>query len=151
MYILRTITIIDKSGISKNVLIHRLVAMAFIPNPNNYPQIDHVDGDKGNNNVDNLRWCTAKQNVNFPKSLALRSATLKIAQNKKETLEKKIASSHKKKLIQCDMQGNAIMEWNSLRDIWRCYGWGITNISACAHGRKKSAYGYIWKLKDNIQ
>ena len=41
---------------------HRAVALAFIPNPNNYPQVDHIDGDMYNNNVENLRWCTAQQN-----------------------------------------------------------------------------------------
>lgn len=43
--------------------IHRIIALTFIENPNNYPQVNHIDGDKGNNHVDNLEWCTVRQNI----------------------------------------------------------------------------------------
>ena len=47
----------------KYISIHRLVAEAFLPNPNNYPVINHIDGDTSNNRVDNLEWCTQSHNV----------------------------------------------------------------------------------------
>ena len=56
---------LHKDGYLKTA-VHRLVALAFIPNPQNLPQIDHINADKTNNNVNNLRWVTAKQNVNNP-------------------------------------------------------------------------------------
>ena len=56
----------DKSkGQYRRVLVHRLVAEAFIPNPNNYPQIDHIDENPQNNRADNLRWCTQEQNLKY--------------------------------------------------------------------------------------
>lgn len=57
--------LLHKSGNKKYFLIHRLVAEAFIPNPNNYPQVNHKDEDKQNNHVSNLEWCTRKYNMNY--------------------------------------------------------------------------------------
>lgn len=54
-----------KDGKFKVYLVHRLVALAFIPNPNNYPIINHKDENRWNNNVDNLEWCTYKYNSNY--------------------------------------------------------------------------------------
>ena len=54
-----------KNGIRTGLRVHRLVAQAFIPNPDNLPEVNHLDEDKTNNRVDNLEWCTAKYNVNY--------------------------------------------------------------------------------------
>jgi hypothetical protein len=56
-----------KNGKIKYYSIHRLVAEAFIPNPNNYPCVNHKDENVQNNNVENLEWCTHKQNNNYKK------------------------------------------------------------------------------------
>ncbi len=54
-----------KDGKKKNCLVHRLVASAFIENPNEYTDVNHIDEDKSNNNVNNLEWCTHKYNINY--------------------------------------------------------------------------------------
>lgn len=56
-------TNLSKDGVSKNYHLHRLVAAAFVPNTNNYPTVDHIDGNKDNNCASNLRWCTMSQNI----------------------------------------------------------------------------------------
>lgn len=61
-----------KDGDKKTFPVHRLVAQAFIPNPQNKPQIDHIDGNTKNNNVTNLRWATNKENSNNPVTLVNR-------------------------------------------------------------------------------
>ena len=73
--------ILNKNNKKQNLLVHRLVAEAFIPNPNNLPQINHKDENKQNNNVNNLEWCTQKYNCNY--GTKNERAKLKISQANK--------------------------------------------------------------------
>lgn len=63
--------VLQKNGNKKHVSIHRLVAVAFIDNSKNLPQVNHKDGNKLNNNAENLEWCTAKQNINHSWNIGL--------------------------------------------------------------------------------
>lgn len=69
------------NGTNKDFAVHRLVAEAFIPNPNNYPYVNHKDENPTNNNVSNLEWCTAKYNTNYGNAIAKRVKS-KIENNK---------------------------------------------------------------------
>lgn len=64
--------------------VHRLIAQKYIPNPNNLPQINHIDGKKENNNVSNLEWCTNKMNIEHSNRLELRPGCIRVAQIDKD-------------------------------------------------------------------
>lgn len=111
--------------------IHRLVAEAFISNPNNYPEVNHIDEDKSNNRVDNLEWVTHKQNMN--------SGTII------ESFEGR--KSHRAKpIIQYDREGNMIAEFDSASDAGKKLGIDYRNIQNSLY-KGQMAYGYYWKFK----
>lgn len=68
----------NKEHIKKYYLVHRLVAMTFIPNPKNLPQVNHIDGDKLNNSVSNLEWCTREDNIKHAYKIGLNPSKKKI-------------------------------------------------------------------------
>lgn len=110
----------DKIQTGKNV--HRLVAEAFIPNPRKLQEINHKDENPSNNCVDNLEWCTHKYNINY----GIRG----------------------KKVIQYDLKGNKIKEWNSAVEASKKTKICAGSICKCRSGSYKTAGGYIWKYKD---
>lgn len=110
---------------AKRVLIHRLVADAFLSNPNNYPVVNHINEDKTDNRVENLEWCTRSYNINYGTSI------------------NKIRKSKQKGCVQMDMEGNVIKEWECIRVAQRTLK--ISNISKCCMGKMKTTGGYKWK------
>ena len=123
-----------KNGDKKNYLIHRLVAMTFIPNPQNFTQINHIDEDKSNNNVNNLEWCTAKYNINY-------------GTHNQRSADKRTNGKCSKPVIQFTKDGKIVKEWKSTMDVERNLGYYHSNISACCNGIFNSAYNFVWKYK----
>lgn len=107
--------------------IHRLVAMAYLPNPENLPQVNHKDENKTNNCLQNLEWCDAKYNLNYG------------------THNEKVSKKLKIPILQYDLNGNFIREWPSATDVGKEVQ---RHICECLKGKLKSAYGYIWKYKN---
>ena len=119
---------LSKENKHKSLPVHRLIAKTFIPNPNNKPQIDHIDGDKTNNRVDNLRWCTAKENNNNPITRKRKHEIIwsedrnrKVSQGLmghpvSEEARRKMSEYRKstaRKVRQFDLIGNLVNEWNN--------------------------------------
>ena len=131
---------LTKNGNLKLFKVHRIVAEAFIPNPNNYPIINHIDGNKLNNNVSNLEWCSYSHNEKEDYKLGL-------IKNNTYGL-KKYTDNLKKKIKQYDLKGNFLKEWNSVSEIKKELNYETTNICSCCKGKRKTAYGYIWKYAE---
>ena len=123
-----------KNGTGKMFRVHRLVAAAFIPNPENKPCIDHIDGNRTNNHADNLRWVTAKENSNN--------------YNAPNTYKGKKINKGGKAVLQYDLEGNFIKEWVTTMEIQRQLNYHRSNISNCCNGLVKTAYNYIWRYKN---
>ena len=127
--------ILYKDGIKNNWLVHRLVANAFIPNPDNLPMINHKDENKQNNLVSNLEWCDANYNANYG------------TRNKRMT-DKLINGSLSKKVGQYSKDGQLIKIWPSIREAKR-NGFNMGNIWSCCQGKIKTHGGFIWQYIEN--
>lgn len=121
-------------GLSNNgkkwYLVHRLVAQAFIPNPNNLPQVNHKDENKQNNCVQNLEWCNQKYNMNYG------------------TRNKIVAEKLSKPVLQMDKTNKIIAEFPSIMEVKRQLGISQSSISMCCKGKRKTCGGYKWKFKE---
>lgn len=128
------------NGKMRNVPVHRLVAITFLDNDNAYPCINHIDGNKLNNNVNNLEWCTYSHNNKEAYRIGLRE----ISDKQKERF-RQVGFKTGKKVIQKDLLGNIIKVFNSTRQASLELGINQGNISMCCNGNRKSVGGYIWE------
>ena len=137
-----------KNGKTKQCFVHRLVAEAFIPNVENFKCVNHKDGNKLNNKVDNLEWCTIEYNVKD----AWKNGLMGIPKGKENKMFGRfgINANKSKPVYQYDLNMNFIKKWDCQRDVQRELGFSEKSISNCVLGKQKTAYEFIWldKLKE---
>tara|TARA_X000000368_G_scaffold301537_1_gene240252 strand:+ start:4143 stop:5426 length:1284 start_codon:yes stop_codon:yes gene_type:complete len=109
-------------------VIHRLVAKEFLPNPNNYKIVNHIDGIKKNNNVNNLEWCSRSYNTQHGYDNNLISG--------------------KREIYQLDVNNNIIKKWSTIKDAYISLKLSRTAINKVLSGRNKTSGGYYWCYKE---
>ena len=151
-----------KDKISKDYRVSRLVAEAFIPNPDNKPFVDHIDTNPLNNFSNNLRWVTQKENMNNPLTLVKMSNSHKGRTLSEET-RKKLSEANKGKtthmlgkfgkdhhnsrpIIQFTLDGELIRKWDSIADAKR--ETGAHKIVDCCNGKRNKTNGFKWEYYD---
>ena len=132
-----------KNAKKKNKSVHRLVAEHFIPNPENKPEVNHINPitkDLCDNRVCNLEWVTSKENSRW---------TIKCGNLYKPWLGK-FGKEHikSKPIVQLDLYKNFIKRWECAREIERTLGIDFRYISRCCHHRCKSAHGFIFMFEE---
>lgn len=122
-------------------LVHRLVAQAFIPNPHNLPQVNHIDENKENNCVENLEWCTAKENN-------LHGNRSKIVSDSQKKRNRHCTGT---KVVQLDLNGNLVNVWESMSEAVRKCGFSLNGIYSCCNGKLLTHHGFKFMYFDDYK
>lgn len=122
--------------------VHRLVAIHFIENPDNKPQVNHIDGNKQNNTINNLEWVTAKENQNHATKIGLRKNMPK--GEKHFCYGKFAANSHSAKPVIRRNPKTGETKLYKAKILAKYEGFDVTSISKCCHGKLKTHKGYEW-------
>jgi hypothetical protein len=124
---------ISKNNTKKTENIHRLIAITFLPNTNNLPIVNHIDGNKLNNHIDNLEWCTYKENTSH-------------------ALTTKLTKPSTKSVTQYSYDGKELIKtFDSIRQAENETGIGNRIISQVCKGQKPTATGFRWKYTNDFQ
>lgn len=132
-----------KDGKGKTFQVHRLVAMAFITNPNNYAEVNHKDECKTNNHISNLEWCDCKYNCNYGTRNERHSKAMS-GENNPMLGKLGKDNPNAKQIIQLTLENEVIKIWGSIIDVERKLGYHKSSICKCCKGKLKKTYGYKW-------
>lgn len=127
---------LTKDGEQEKCYIHRLVAEAFLENPENLPEVNHISEDKEDNRVSNLEWCSSKYNCNH----GTRNRRIAEAMTNHPKLSKPVIAISK--------ESGLILEYPSAHEASRQTGIAQSSIAECCQGKLKSCGGYYWMYKD---
>ena len=130
------VTLTDYTGKHKDYYIHRLVANAFIPNPDKLSQVNHKDEDKTNNCAYNLEWCDCKYNINYGTRSTRSCSNRKYSKRKGTTI------------YQYTLDKEFVRSWESLNEIYNTLGIFRSCISKCCRGVYNQSHGFLWSCKE---
>lgn len=129
---------LSKNGKCKTIYVHKLVADAFIPNPNNLPEINHKDENKENNMVDNLERCTYYYNIHYGSA---------IERGRNKQLNSKKTS---KSVVKIGKNNEIIDKYESINEASRQTNINCVNICQCCNKKRKTAGGYKWAFVKEV-
>ncbi len=146
------VNLYNKYSIREAKLVHRLVANAFILNQKNKLEVNHIDGNKHNNTIENLEWCTSSENKKHAIRTGLKPERFKgqFGKGKNNWMYRRRGKDNpcSKIVIQYNREMNRIAEYGSTCEAERKTGICSTNIAKCCRGGAKTAGGYIWRYKE---
>lgn len=126
----------------KRYRIHRYIAELFVPNPENKPEVNHIDGDKTNNRADNLEWTTRSENQKHAYKLGLQKPSEKQKEAARKTCLLKC-----RKIYQYDTEGNLISRFRSQREAAKVLNISEASVSRILNGQRSNRHNYILKYK----